>query len=478
MPSTSIRNYDLRAEGIRSQFDLTAFIMAGFASLAYNRPQRVYEEVGEMLGVLITENKDRSTRPIVNYWRTVSDFQPAIFKFDAPNLQIFAIEGTTNQWPWYPVSFLNHDGLWSLGSPEFRMSSYYKYYAQFAKDWVEQRYDLSKPCVFVGHSLGGILAQIVAISLKLSGFNPRAVFTFGAPKGIHRSSHSAVTVPIYRFEAEGDPIPSLPWKNYLYAGLSFYDESFADAQLEHFGSRIELPRLDEDGFHRERNRRSLASICRINPEWEQHKMSQYVESTYDRMTPQLRAYARPLARALAVAGASTVPNAPEFVGEEPLPSPMPLPRPTLQEVMRTVDRAARAERAYLQGLLDSRAFTVRLYANRDQAKEVLSAGDFTEIFYPGYEAQQIPANMAVVNCDRDRTYSDDGKLTFRLDESQPFPVVLEGFYVTMQTPDGEKLVGYEDAPPGLTFQDAGDAISLRVSFIAAEIELPAGSDQE
>lgn len=65
--------------------------------------------------------------------------------------------------------------------------------------------------VYVGHSLGGAVAQILAAMFVLDGLTQRRVFTFGAPRvGNTNFAASFSDVEVIRCEDSGDPIPSLP----------------------------------------------------------------------------------------------------------------------------------------------------------------------------------------------------------------------------------------------------------------------------
>ena len=83
----------------------------------------------------------------------------------------------------------------------------------------------SKPDIVhvVGHSLGGSIANHVAVDLKMRGHNP-VLYTFGAPRVGHQGYASDVSTKlrgnIYRVYDFADPVPMLPMWPFVHAPSS------------------------------------------------------------------------------------------------------------------------------------------------------------------------------------------------------------------------------------------------------------------
>jgi predicted lipase len=67
----------------------------------------------------------------------------------------------------------------------------------------------AKKLIFVGHSLGGALAQLAALKCKIMD-RPHKVITFGAPRVGSLCLASYMRKNVFRLEARGDLVPSLP----------------------------------------------------------------------------------------------------------------------------------------------------------------------------------------------------------------------------------------------------------------------------
>jgi pimeloyl-ACP methyl ester carboxylesterase len=93
---------------------------------------------------------------------------------------------------------------------------------------VVKRVDGFKKIYVVGHSLGGMKAQALALRLKQTGFNIEGVEVFGSPRvgnGYFRNYYNSQLGNItLRWEAEGDPFPYSPPLifNYRHAGRAAY----------------------------------------------------------------------------------------------------------------------------------------------------------------------------------------------------------------------------------------------------------------
>eukprot|EP00668_Euglena_longa_P032482 GGOE01041831.1.p1 GENE.GGOE01041831.1~~GGOE01041831.1.p1 ORF type:complete len:292 (-),score=27.91 GGOE01041831.1:82-957(-) len=80
----------------------------------------------------------------------------------------------------------------------------------------------SKPVRISGHSLGGAVASLLALKLKLEGFLLEEVVTFGSPKFTDLDGSAEFLrqlIPLLRVVNRGDPVPSLPpWPQYAQSG--------------------------------------------------------------------------------------------------------------------------------------------------------------------------------------------------------------------------------------------------------------------
>ncbi len=83
-----------------------------------------------------------------------------------------------------------------------------------------------RPVWFVGHSLGGAMAAICAGRCKLSKIssNPRAVFTFGAPRIGNKRYVNHIRLEHYRWVNNNDIVPRVPprWFGYRHSGVEIY----------------------------------------------------------------------------------------------------------------------------------------------------------------------------------------------------------------------------------------------------------------
>ncbi len=70
---------------------------------------------------------------------------------------------------------------------------------------------LDKTLWLAGHSLGGSLAVLAARRLERQGYQPNAVFTFGAPTVLDADAAKSFSIPAWRFINNEDAVPGLPW---------------------------------------------------------------------------------------------------------------------------------------------------------------------------------------------------------------------------------------------------------------------------
>lgn len=79
---------------------------------------------------------------------------------------------------------------------------------------------------FAGHSLGGAMSAVCAVRCKLSPIpsNPKAIFSYGAPRVGNRPYTSVLKVKHYRWVNNNDIVPRVPptWLGYRHMGQEIY----------------------------------------------------------------------------------------------------------------------------------------------------------------------------------------------------------------------------------------------------------------
>lgn len=83
-----------------------------------------------------------------------------------------------------------------------------------------------KPLWFTGHSLGGAMANVCAVRCHLAPIpsDPRAIFTYGAPRVGDRKYASFLRIKHYRWVNNNDIVPRVPpiWLGYHHMGQEIY----------------------------------------------------------------------------------------------------------------------------------------------------------------------------------------------------------------------------------------------------------------
>ena len=83
-----------------------------------------------------------------------------------------------------------------------------------------------RPMWFAGHSLGGAMAAVCAVRCKLSPIpsNPKAIFSYGAPRVGNRPYTRVLTVKHYRWVNNNDIVARVPprWLGYRHMGQEIY----------------------------------------------------------------------------------------------------------------------------------------------------------------------------------------------------------------------------------------------------------------
>ncbi len=116
---------------------------------------------------------------------------------------------------------------WPVAFDIGRVHSGFHQHVQLLWPEIEQRIqDIQRPVWFAGHSLGGAMATVCAVRCRLSPIssNPRAIFTYGAPRVGNRSYVNAVRIPHYRWVNNNDIVPRFPprWMGYWHIGYEIY----------------------------------------------------------------------------------------------------------------------------------------------------------------------------------------------------------------------------------------------------------------
>lgn len=142
------------------------------------------------------------------------DGPPRVWTITIDGVKIACCEGTTV----FPWQYLAQETGWSNPSPWGSTGFVNAYVASVAQQiFPALPNDIQ---VFVGHSLGGSVASVLAALAKQAGLTPAAVVTFAAPKTFSSPVQTpAGLVPQQNIWAANDPVPSIPPNGY--AGLNW-----------------------------------------------------------------------------------------------------------------------------------------------------------------------------------------------------------------------------------------------------------------
>ena len=111
--------------------------------------------------------------------------------------------------------------------------------------------DPAIPAIFVGHSLGGVMAILLAAKAALRGLRIYHVCTFGAPRGGSRKLRTILRpYAIDQFRYGNDPVPRVPWVPFLY----YHQRAW---------QKIGIPLLDPFSCHHMAG--YYAEVKRLNP---------------------------------------------------------------------------------------------------------------------------------------------------------------------------------------------------------------------
>lgn len=131
-----------------------------------------------------------------------------VFVSDTLRLNVVSILGTRSNWQ-LAAEILSTQLVPWMGD-EGQIGAYYLYDMLFVVAAIGKRIDPSYPTVFMGHSLGGATAEVLAAyAANSQGRSVQAVYTLGAPKPGDATFASFLKVPVLRLENTGDIVPSL-----------------------------------------------------------------------------------------------------------------------------------------------------------------------------------------------------------------------------------------------------------------------------
>lgn len=116
---------------------------------------------------------------------------------------------------------------WTIASEIGRVHS--GFYSEVNDLWPRlevQIRDNQKPVWFTGHSLGGAMAVVSAVRCKLAPIpsDPKAIFSYGAPRVGDRKYAGFLKIKHYRWVNNNDIVPRIPprWLGYHHMGQEIY----------------------------------------------------------------------------------------------------------------------------------------------------------------------------------------------------------------------------------------------------------------
>lgn len=116
---------------------------------------------------------------------------------------------------------------WTIASEVGRVHS--GFYSEVNDLWPKLENKIKenqRPLWFAGHSLGGAMAGICAVRCKLAPIpsDPKAIFTYGAPRIGDRKYASFLKIKHYRWVNNNDIVPRVPpvWLGYHHMGQEIY----------------------------------------------------------------------------------------------------------------------------------------------------------------------------------------------------------------------------------------------------------------
>lgn len=473
------RDFTIDKFRISPRYPSMGLILAITSSVCYRRNTTLHSDWAEMLGADLRHNLGDIHDSLT----------PAIYQYRFPELEVFAFEGTTNQWLAYLRTALGSRSTFDvLGNPDYGIERYFAPYAEACGRFYRANHQFDKPVVFTGHSLGGALAIITAGLERTGRSDTTAVWTFGAPRCITSAWARNFRIPVLRYEAAGDPIvpyqvPSgyaLQWQQAL--DYAYPTTMRAPGVVVRVGEldREDLARVRESPGVLEEIYRAIESspvmrVRRGERIGESHYSSNYCESVYEALpTDSKRAMVDYMWWAVRE-GISTPTEDPVFsslgwpwnVPAPPPPPPEPVPPPP------TLDAVVRRERSLLEKLISGRLVSVGLYTHRAVGADAPTLGDFTEAAYPGYARVKIPQTMRILDVNAVNSTTEDSRVEFRLSDDVAEPVSIAGVYAVHSAGNGEQtLLGFEELTNPIRLAAKGDKLSVRISLSTAELVVP------
>lgn len=125
------------------------------------------------------------------------------------NCNIVSILGT--QSPFQLIAELAFSNLIAYDGIPGHVSAYFAFDLAVITVAIKSAINPALPTVFLGHSLGGASAELLASQWQnVYGYPVRSVYTLGAPKPGGADFASSLSCPVVRLENYGDIVPSVP----------------------------------------------------------------------------------------------------------------------------------------------------------------------------------------------------------------------------------------------------------------------------
>ncbi|RKP40026.1 Alpha/Beta hydrolase protein, partial [Dimargaris cristalligena] len=169
-------------------------------------------------------NFDKSVHGFIGYYKPRNEIIVAFRGTTGSDLKSFRTDFKFTKKlcpPFWPDSEV-HSGFW--GAAEHASGLLLRYIKQLADE------DPSRRLVFIGHSLGGAIAQLVALhfAFKYLDLLPRIEVTLlGPPRAGNAnfvSHYNDLGIPTFRVNVGNDYVPQLPpaWMGYRHVDMEIY----------------------------------------------------------------------------------------------------------------------------------------------------------------------------------------------------------------------------------------------------------------
>lgn len=398
----------------------TAWFMGMLADLPYARNSGPTDEIMAMIGGTSSNNVfsvGDSKQVVMNYYRL-------------GDMDVFAFEGTTNQWGSYLNVYFSDER--PAGFPEDdRFCGYFSPFTQACLTFISTRRRFGFPTYLCGHSLGGALATILGSRDTGATVNNRSVWTYGSPKCLSENWANRYRTPHFRFAAAGDPVPFMPPPNYTYWVGGPLARLFK-WPLQHCGTEVRLQALDfaEIDELEARDARE-GGVFRIPLSISAHYMAAYMEAIWAELSIDAKRDFNDLRIILEGNGLMTSPN---DIGD----------LPTQLEQAQTRGKLQVDEVSLMSQLLSpANEIRFRLYTSPTHEITYAELSQITEATFPGYVPQPLPERMRAFTPGTNNTVSETGRVDWELTDDLEPPVIVHGMYATTLGANGvESLQGF------------------------------------